>query len=81
MVLADEHLVARGAFVTVDQPQVGPFTAPTTPLTFSATPLATVRAAPTLGEHNESLLRSYDFADHEIDALIAQNIIGTEPPP
>jgi len=80
MVLADPHLLARGAFTTVDQPAVGGFTAPTTPITFAATPLADVQPAPTLGEHNESLLRSFGFAPEEITELQATGVIAVNPP-
>jgi len=80
MVLADEHLVARGAFVSVDQPHVGPFTAPTTPIRFSATPLATVGPAPTLGEHNMRFLADNGFTEGEVRELLASAVIATEPP-
>lgn len=78
--LADHHLRARGAFVTVDQPDIGPFTAPHTPIGLSATPVDVRRPAPTLGEHNVEVLTEAGFSTAEITELATARVIATEPP-
>lgn len=80
MVMADPHLQARGAWVTVDQPDVGPFTVPPTPLRLSATPVSIDAPAPTLGQHNEVVLGANGFTAAEIGALAEQETIATRPP-
>lgn len=79
-IMADPHLRSRAAWVTVDQPDIGDFTAPITPVTLSATPPLLPRPAPTLGEHNYDVLRAAGFTSDEIRALGAQGTLVTEPP-
>ena len=80
-VCADPHLEARGAFIEVDQPQVGPFIAPLTPIHLSATPAAVRGSAPMFGQHNEEVLRDWAGLDAaEIAALVDAGIVATEPP-
>lgn len=52
----DAHLLARGAIVTVEHPEIGPERHIGTPLRLSATPLATAGPAPLLGAATEDVL-------------------------
>ena len=79
-IMADQHLVSRGSWVTVDQPDIGPFTAPVAPLSMSVSPVAVRSPAPTLGQHNEQALIAAGFSAAEIRHLAAHGVIVTEPP-
>ncbi|MFN8644655.1 MAG: CoA transferase [Candidatus Binatia bacterium] len=52
----DAHLLARGAIVTVEHPEIGPERHIGTPVRLSATPLATAGAAPLLGDATADVL-------------------------
>ena len=78
--VADPHLASRSAWVTVDQPDVGAFTSPITPISLSTTMPRRPRPAPTLGEHNHATLLAAGFATDEIAALETNGIIVTQPP-
>ena len=54
--LADDHLAARGSYQELDRAHVGRHRYPVLPFKFSATPGRIARAAPTLGQDNESVL-------------------------
>lgn len=56
--LHDEHLRARGFFVTVDQPGFGEVVRPGAPFNFSAFETAAPAPAPRLGAHSETVLGS-----------------------
>lgn len=80
-VMADPHLAARGLFVTIDQPEVGPFTVPVTPIHLSHTPPVVRRPAPRLGEHNAEVLGGMaGFSADRVSALHASGVIVDEPP-
>jgi crotonobetainyl-CoA:carnitine CoA-transferase CaiB-like acyl-CoA transferase len=80
-ILADPHLVARDAFATIDQPEIGPFTTPRIPIRLSATPARIRRRAPRLGEHNVDVLTSAGgFTADEVTALADGAVIADEPP-
>ncbi|MEA2627160.1 MAG: hypothetical protein QOD06_3205, partial [Candidatus Binatota bacterium] len=51
MLLASDHLAARGFFVDIDHPDAGRLRYPGAPYKFSRTPWRVVRPAPRLGEH------------------------------
>ena len=53
---ADAHLLARGAIVTVEHPEIGAERHIGTPLRLSTTPLATAGPAPLLGAATEDVL-------------------------
>jgi len=78
-VLDDEHLAAQHAWVTVDQPDIGPFTAPVAPIDLSSAVVAVRAPAPTLGQHNREILVAAGFADAEIRALEADDVIADRP--
>ena len=77
---SDPHLQSRGVWATIEQPEIGSFTTPVTPIGLSATPLVSPAPAPTLGQHNEQVLLAAGFSATEIGELIANSTIVTEPP-
>jgi formyl-CoA transferase len=80
-VLADPHLLARQAFVTVNQPEVGALVTPITPIRLPATPAGVSAPAPGLGQHNEEVLAADAGLDHvAIAELQAAGIVANEPP-
>ena len=54
-VVHSEQMAARGIFVEMEHPAAGRMKIPSAPYQFSKTPWALERAAPLLGEHNESI--------------------------
>ncbi len=75
---ADPHLVARGAFVTVDHPELGP-------LQLVAPPWSTneqerpARCAPLLGQDNQSILRDLlGLSPERIAEFAAQDVVLSE---
>ena len=79
-VVGDPHLAARNLWVTVDQPDIGRFTAPITPITMSACAVGVRRPAPTLGQHNDEVLSEYGFVAEEIASLWVDHTIVNQPP-
>jgi len=79
-IASDSHLRSRSAWGTIDQPEIGEFTTLVTPIALSATPVRPLAAAPTMGEHNEHVLRAAGFDQSDIVALAAERVIATEPP-
>jgi crotonobetainyl-CoA:carnitine CoA-transferase CaiB-like acyl-CoA transferase len=53
---ADAHLLARGAIVTVEHPEIGPERHAGNPIRLSRTPLVTAGPAPLLGQHTDAVL-------------------------
>lgn len=68
-------------FEAVEQPGVGGYLMPGTPLHFSDLPRQPVRRAPLLGEHTEQILAErLGLAEHEIGRLFdAGTVAGAEP--
>lgn len=67
------HAKARGSFVEIDgipQPNAAP--------RFSRTPASVKHGAPEFGEHTESVLAEWGFADDEIAALKSEKAIGRQ---
>lgn len=81
-VLADAHLAARDALVTIEQPLVGRFVTPRMPVHFSErSQRPPLRTAALLGEHNEEVLGSIGGLDGaDILRLTEAGIVATEPP-
>ena len=79
--LADPHLGARGFFVELDQPDVGPIRYPGTPVVLDGASAQDWTAAPTLGEHNEEVLGELLGLDaDEIASLYGRGVIANRPP-
>ena len=74
--LSHPQTLARGMVVELDHPQAGLTRAIGCPIHFSETPVQITRPAPTLGQHTRELLGEYGYTDADIDALIAQGVVG-----
>jgi crotonobetainyl-CoA:carnitine CoA-transferase CaiB-like acyl-CoA transferase len=70
--LESEHLNARGFFVEIDHPVVGPYRYAGAPYKLSVTPWEIRRPAPTLGQHNAEV---FGLADAELAALKAEGVV------
>ena len=78
--LEDPHLKARGFFQMIDREVVGTQPYPSLGVRFSKTPLKNHMPAPTLGQHNEEILRRVlGRSDAEIEELEREQIIGKVP--
>jgi crotonobetainyl-CoA:carnitine CoA-transferase CaiB-like acyl-CoA transferase len=78
--LADPHLRARGFFQTLEREVVGPQPYPGIGIRFSKTPITIDRPAPTLGQHNDEILRRVlGLSDQQIADLRRDQIIGEWP--
>ena len=74
--LAHPQTLARGMVVDLVHPQAGATKAIGCPVHFSKTPASVTRPAPMLGEHTREVLRSYDYADAEIDEFVAEGVVA-----
>jgi crotonobetainyl-CoA:carnitine CoA-transferase CaiB-like acyl-CoA transferase len=71
------QLDARGYYQEVDHPITGPHRYPGWPFTMTPGPSRHHRfAPPTLGQHNEEILRGLGLTDDELEDLRAQRVIG-----
>ncbi len=78
--LADDHYAARGTFVEVDHPQVGPKMYPGAAWKMSATPGRVRWPSPTLGQHNHLIYRELlGMGSESIAALEEEGVIGVKP--
>ena len=73
--LADPQLEVNEMLVEVQHPQVGTMRHVGTPLRLAGTPAPAPVPAPLAGEHTEAVLREAGYADDEIAALRAQDVI------
>ncbi|MDA1147861.1 MAG: CoA transferase [Chloroflexi bacterium] len=80
--LADEQLAARDALAEIDQPEVGRFVTPRSPIHFSGVQdRPPLRHAALFGEQNREILAQVGgLTDEEIDALVSAGIVVDEPP-
>lgn len=78
--LSHPQTVARGMVVEVEHPQAGATRAIGCPIHFSASPDRSSTPAPLLGQHTREVLREFDLPEAEIDALLAEGVVG-EPTP
>ena len=69
------QLVATKLFQTAEHPTEGTLRYVRPPTKFAASPASVRSLAPTLGQHNEEILREAGFADDEIASLRARNIL------
>jgi crotonobetainyl-CoA:carnitine CoA-transferase CaiB-like acyl-CoA transferase len=73
----DPHLQARGFWTTVDRAHVGPQPHPAAPYREGQEPYPIDAPAPTLGEHNGTVLRELlGLTVAEIEDLTARHVIG-----
>ena len=78
--LSDPHYAARGTFVTVDHPHVGPRRYPGVAWKMSATPGEVRWPSPTLGQHNYQVYCDLlGMSRGDLDALEERGLIGTRP--
>ena len=78
-VLADPQIQHRGAMVEVPHSRIGSVPVVNSPLRFSRTPVGTLRPAPDLGEHNESVLKNLTgYTTQQINRLREEGVIGEE---
>ena len=75
----DAQLAARGFFEEITHPVIGTYPYPGPMAKFEQTPLTPVASpAPTLGQHNEAVLRGLlGLSERDYQALVADEIIGT----
>ena len=74
--LSHPQTLARGMVVEVEHPQAGATRAIGCPIHFSASPDRSSTPAPLLGQHTREVLREFDLPETEIDALVAEGVIG-----
>ncbi len=72
----DPHLAAAGFFETISHPTEGPIRTMRPPIGWSASKPESFRPAPNLGEHGPEVLRENGFSDQEIEALVAEGVLG-----
>ncbi len=77
----DDHLHARGFYVSLRHPDAGRHSYPGQPIRLSRTPASFRSDAPCLGEHNRYVLQGLlGLSDEELERLEAAGIIGERPP-
>ena len=68
--------------VPIDHPEAGRREFPGFPVRFSETPVTRFAGAPTLGQHNEAVLRGLlGYGAEEYAALLATGVIADSPAP
>jgi CoA:oxalate CoA-transferase len=79
-VIDHPHLRERGTVTTVHDRLLGDFQVPGFPIRFSDFPVDTSLQAPLLGEHNESILKSYlGYTDAHISELASTGVLHSRP--
>jgi CoA:oxalate CoA-transferase len=74
-VVEDPHVKARGMITEIEHPRAGRLRQPSFPLKFSKTSM-TMKPAPTLGQHNEELLKDLlGFSEEELTKLRQEGVI------
>ena len=77
LVARDEHLRARGAFLTCDHPDAGVHETSSPVWRMARRPVTETRPAPRFGEHNEYVLREILGYDRRtIEAMTAARVIA-----
>jgi crotonobetainyl-CoA:carnitine CoA-transferase CaiB-like acyl-CoA transferase len=80
--MAEPHLIERGTAREVDDPSIGRFVIPGSPLRFSAFPELAGGRAPYLGEHNAAvLIGRLGYTEEEVRRLVADGVLVAEPLP
>lgn len=79
-ILFDPHFKARGQFDVIDQPALGKRPIPRhMAAKFTRFEAKARTHAPTLGEHNEEVLKELGYSDEQIAAMAEAGAIGTMP--
>ena len=76
-VFDDPHIRDNGYLTRLEHEEVGGMTVVAPPVGFSATPLATTTASPTLGRHTREILAEAGLSEDEIDSLVADGLVRT----
>ena len=76
--LNDPHILERDMVLSYEHPTAGPMHTLGFPAKFSQTPGQLTKAAPTLGQHNEEILKSLHVTDERIKQLNTANIIHSK---
>jgi len=76
--LNDPHILERGMVLSYEHPVAGPMRTLGFPAKFSQTPGQLMKAAPTLGQHNEDILKSLRIPDKHIEHLKAAKVIHSK---
>lgn len=74
--LSHPQTLARGMVLELHHPQAGATRAVGCPIHFSASPRRSSTPAPLLGQHTREVLREFDIADADIDALLAEGVVA-----
>ena len=78
--VADPHLRARNMIVPIDHPDAGRREFPGFPIRLSETPVERFAGAPTLGQHNEVILRDLlGYSENEYATLVAAGVVADTP--
>jgi formyl-CoA transferase len=76
---AHPHLAAVGMFQRQQHPSEGAIVGVRPPTRFARTPAQLRRPAPTLGQHNDEVLREVGYDEAQIAALKARRVVFTPP--
>ena len=71
----DPHVWENGYLARLEHEEVGGMTVVAPPVRFSATPLATSTASPTLGKHSREILAEAGLSRDEIDGLVDDGVV------
>ena len=78
-VLADPQIVARGMVIEQEHPVLGKVRLPNLPFRFSDCDTSQKVPAPLLGQHNRSIASSLGYSEAEVDALVRDGVLYSEP--
>ena len=78
--LSDPHLAARGYLVELDQPPIGPMTFEGAAFWATGMVGPDIRPAPGLGQHTREIAVDLGLDPAEIETLIVQGVLETDPP-
>jgi crotonobetainyl-CoA:carnitine CoA-transferase CaiB-like acyl-CoA transferase len=73
--LADPHFCARGSFIELDDPELGPLPAPAVVPRFGGRPGAVPAVGPATGEHNRAVFGELGLDADDIRALQRRGVI------
>lgn len=74
-IFSDPQVLARNMLVEVDHPKCGKIKVTGVPIKFSKTPGEIKSPPPTLGQHNEEILKELGFGDSDIEKFKADKTI------